>query len=303
MWGSKCQQPEWDRGSEAHVPVVSATGGSAGVWASVWVLANIKPGLPVKRHGSPVRLCLWGWHHGRIWLLEGPGESTASDLCVCVWMCMCVSVSNVSLPAAGVGLSTSGVRMSRCQELGRLGSRGQVPPKASCWRDEHCIFPCIHRYISHSLTFLLISQAGEQDEAAEAVYVSVMLGSSVCADLYVQFSTYVWYMCIFACVTIGNPRVAVGYGATTASPLSGHQISCTPPQLTICICSTLEIGLELRNFIFSLCSSWTITGPAEGFASPASGVKRLQHPAIIITSTQCLHCNLCLKSSLKISAN
>lgn len=198
------------------------------------------------------------------------------------------------------------------------GPLGFVRPGATNWGDwdpggRYClkpaaggihivhIFRCIHMYISHWWTFFLISQPGQQDEATESVFVSVP-SLSVCAELCAQLPMYVLYMCGFVCVPTGNPRTALGYRAETASPLSGHWISFTQRQLTIYICFTLEMGLEVRNFIFFLGSSWIITAPAEGFASPASGVKCLQH-SLIITSTQCLHCNLCLKNSLKISAN
>lgn len=243
--------------------------------------------------GEPIAGAGYQWDQG------SSGQLPVTSVCACV--CIRVSVNYVSIPAAGVGLWTSGVCMSRCQELGRLGSRGQVLPKASCWRDTHCTYIQMYTYIYFTLVDLLPDQPDRATGWGHWVCVSV-LSFSVCAELCAQLPMYMLYMCGFVCVPTGNPHTALGYRAETASPLSGHWISFTQRQLTIYICFTLEMGLEVRNFIFFLGSSWTITAPAEGFASPASGVKCLQH-SLIITSTQCLHCNLCLKSSLKISAN
>lgn len=63
-----------------------------------------------------------------------------------MYLWVCVSVSNGALPAAGQGLWTSGAPMSKCWDLGKLGSRGQVLPKVSYWTDTPGTN--IHMYIS-----------------------------------------------------------------------------------------------------------------------------------------------------------
>lgn len=97
----------------------------------------------------------------RLWDMESPGQ-----LCVCV--CLTVCTSNWSRAAA------LGTFMSRCQQLGRLGSR------SSYWAE--CLSPAaggIH-FVRMSMYILTCglpscptSQRGEQDEAVGAPYVHV----------------------------------------------------------------------------------------------------------------------------------
>lgn len=56
-----------------------------------------------------------------------------SSVCVCACAGACKQVRE---PATGVGLQSQGC-MTRCQQLGRVGSR------ASYWRAPHCIYVCI----------------------------------------------------------------------------------------------------------------------------------------------------------------
>lgn len=133
---------------------------------------------------------------------------------------MCVSVSNRALPAAGEGLWTSGVPMSRCWDLGRLGSREQVLPKASCWTDTHGTNIHMYTYIYLLLMDLPPDQPERgKDEPAEAVYACVSAHWPVCADLCVQLSISGFYVCVSLCVPTGNPCPARECGAVTASPI------------------------------------------------------------------------------------
>lgn len=141
--------------------------------------------------GEPMAGAGYQWDQG------SSGQLPVTSVCACV--CIRVSVNYVSIPAAGVGLWTSGVCMSRCQELGRLGSRGQVLPKASCWRDTHCTYIQMYTYIYFTLMDLLPDQPDRATGWGHWVCVSV-LSFSVCAELCAQLPMYVLYMCGFVCV-------------------------------------------------------------------------------------------------------
>lgn len=88
-----------------------------------------------------------------------------------MYLCMCISASNGSLPAAAEGLWTSRVPVSRCWDSGRLGSRGQALPKASCWTNTHGTNIHMYTYIYLLLMDLPADQPERgKDETAEAVY-------------------------------------------------------------------------------------------------------------------------------------
>lgn len=98
------------------------------------------------------------------WLLEGSGESQPLVTEVCVCVCVCVSTSEGSAPATAVGLWPRGAAMSRCQQVGRLGSR------SSYWSG--CVALPQEGSMLHIVISIMLKQRWEQDEAFGAVCVS-----------------------------------------------------------------------------------------------------------------------------------
>lgn len=225
--------------------------------------------------------------------LGSPGQPLVTSLQghVFVYVCFCEQTKCIlcvcfygALSAAAEGLWTSRVPMSGCWDSGRLGSRGQALPKASCWTDTHGTNIHMYTYIYLLLMDLPADQPDRGRDSWGCLCLCQDWSACLCWSACPVVCIRVLYVCSSVCAYWEFMQSWGKWTCDILTSIRSLDFKHKNIETIIYICFTLEMGLEVRNLYFSLSFSWIITTPAGGFASPASEVKSLPHSVIIIST-------------------